>query len=116
MRILFTVSVCVLLFTLPALPQDGPKKINQHDALEAVAHRVAPEYPPIARQLKIQGVVEVEAEIGEDGSVERVKAVSGSPVLTKAAGDALMKWKFKPFTEAGKPIKVVSTLSFNFNL
>ena len=48
--------------------------------------------------------------------MEHVKAVSGSPVLTKAASDALMKWKFKPFAEDGKPVKAVVTMSFTFSL
>ncbi len=51
--------------------------------------------------------------IGENGSVEHVKTVSGSPALTKAASEALLKRKFKPFTEDGKTIKVVVTMSFN---
>ena len=116
MKFLFVAAASVMLFTAPAFPQDSPKKIPQRDAIEAVVHKTAPDYPVIARQLKIQGVVEVEAVIGEDGAVEHVKAVSGSPVLTKAAGDALMKWKFKPFAEGGKAIKVVTTISFTFNM
>ncbi|HTX38190.1 MAG TPA: energy transducer TonB [Bryobacteraceae bacterium] len=115
MRFLFF-ALSLMLFTTQAFPQGSPKKITQHDAMEAIAHKTAPDYPLIAKQLKIQGVVEVEAVIGEDGAVEHVKTVSGSPVLTKAAGDALLKWKFKPFTEDGKPIKVVATFSFTFNM
>ena len=100
----------------PALSQEGLKKISQHEATEAATRKVQPEYPAVAKQLHIQGVAEVEAVISEDGNVEHVKTVSGSPVLTKAASEALMKWKFKPFTEDGKPIKVAVTLSFTFNL
>ena len=116
MRFLSIVAVLLVLFAIPAFPQDSPKKITQHDAMDAVTNKVTPDYPAIAKQLKIQGVAEVEAVIGENGSVEHVKTVSGSPVLTKAASEALLKWKFKPFTEDGKPIKVVATLSFTFNM
>lgn len=116
MRFLAIVASSLMLFASQAFPQDGAKKITQHEAMSAVTNKIAPEYPPAARQLKIQGVVEIEAVIGESGSVEHVKAVSGSPVLTKAASDALMKWKFKPFAEDGKPVKAVVTMSFTFSL
>lgn len=114
MRSLCLLAVSLMLFASQAFPQDSPKRISQHDATEAAEHKVPPEYPAIAKQLKIQGIAEVEAVIGEDGAVEHVKTLSGSPVLTKAAGEALAKWKFKPFTEAGKPMKVVVAFSFTF--
>jgi protein TonB len=116
MRFLSIVACSLMLVTSRAFPQDGAKRVTQHEAMSAVISKIAPEYPPAARQLKIQGVVEIEAVIGENGSVEHVKAMSGSPVLTKAASDALMKWKFKPFTEDGKPVKAVVTMSFTFSL
>jgi TonB family protein len=82
----------------------------------AVTSKVGPDFPPMGRQLKIHGAAEVEATIGESGAVEHVKPVSGTPVLTKTASEALLKWKFKPFTEDGKPIKVTATFSFKFSL
>lgn len=116
MRLFFVIAVWLMLVARPGLSQDGLKKISQHEAMEATTHKVPPDYPAVAKQLHIQGTAEVEAVIGESGGVEHVKTVSGSPVLTKAASEALMKWKFKPFTEDGKAVKVVVTLSFTFNM
>ena len=36
--------------------------------------------------------------------------------LDRAALDAVEKWKFKPATLEGKPVKVFYTLTVNFNL
>jgi protein TonB len=94
---------------------DGPpKKVTQAEALGAVVTKVAPEYPPIARQLHISGNVTIEVVIAESGSVDNVSAVSGNPVLTKPAMDTLKKWKFKPFTANGAPVKAETQISIEF--
>jgi len=92
------------------------KKVSRADALQAITSKVQPEYPPVARQLKLQGVVELEAVVAEDGTVTKVNIVSGNPVLTKPASEALKKWKFKPFLEDGKPVSVVAPISLTFKL
>ena len=73
-----------------------------------------PEYPPIAKQLRIVGQVDLEAVVAVDGSVEKVNVLDGNPVLTKAGSEALMKWKFKPATADGKPVKALAPISFVF--
>jgi protein TonB len=96
--------------------QDNPRKLSKSEALSAIVSKTNPEYPPIARQLKLQGVVEVEALVAEDGSVETVNIVSGNPVLTRAAAAAVKKWKFTPLKEEGKPVKALAPLSLSFQL
>lgn len=96
--------------------QDAPKKISKAEALGAVASRVQPAYPSIARQLKVQGTVELNVTVKENGSVAKVDIVSGNPMLTVAAADALKLWKFRPFTEDGKAIEVVAPISVEFKL
>jgi protein TonB len=96
--------------------QDAPKKLSKAEAIGAVASKTAPEYPMVARQLKLEGTVEIEAMISEQGTVEEVKVVSGNPVLTKAASEAVKKWKFTPVLVGGKPVKAVAPLTINFKL
>lgn len=96
--------------------EEAARRISHAVALQSVTTKVVPEYSPIAKQLKIQGSVQLDAVIAEDGSVEKVDIVSGNPVLTKPAADALKKWHFKPFTEGDKPIKVIATFDFDFKM
>jgi protein TonB len=70
----------------------------------------------MARQLKIEGQVELEAIVAENGAVEKVNIVSGNPVLTRPAVDAIKKWKFSPFTDGGKVVKAVVPVSMSFKL
>ena len=62
----------------------------------AVRSRVSPMYPELAKRLKIDGVVRLEATVDADGKVTAVKTLSGSKALSQAAEDAVSKWKFVP--------------------
>jgi protein TonB len=99
-----------------ALAQDADLKVSNSEAMKAATSRVQPDYPAIAKQLHLEGAVEVEAHIAEDGSVESVKPVTGNAVLANAAVTATKRWKFTPFTAGGKNVKAVASLTFNFKL
>jgi len=113
-------AVRMSLFSLLALATvaygQAPKKVSKAEAVSAIASKTAPEYPPVARQLRIEGAVELEATVAEDGTVEDVNIVSGNPVLTKPAAAAVKKWKFTPFTEGGKPVKTIAPIVLTFKL
>jgi protein TonB len=99
-----------------ALWAEGPKKVSRSEAIAAATAKPQPAYPENARQLRMQGDVEVEAVIGENGVVENVTPVAGNPVLTRAAMDAVRRWKFTPFTDGGKAVKASAVLLFSFKL
>jgi TonB family protein len=99
-----------------ALAQDADLKVSNSEAMKAATAKVQPEYPAIAKQLHLEGAVEVEAHINEDGSVESVKPVTGNAVLANAAVAATKRWKFTPFTSNGKTVKAVAALTFNFKM
>jgi len=67
---------------------------------------VHPDYPPLARQARIQGQVQIDAVLDEQGNVIEVKVVSGPPLLYQAAVDALKKWKYEPTYLNDQPIAV----------
>jgi TonB family protein len=108
--------IFTFVFALAGFAQNSPKKVTQQEAVKAAISKVQPEYPPIARQLKVSGTVELEAVVDETGKVEQVKIISGNPILTAPASAALKRWKFTPFTEDGKPVKAVTSFNFNFRL
>jgi TonB family protein len=61
-----------------------------------VVARVAPEYPPLAVRMHIEGIVRVEASVRPNGSVKSTRILGGNPVLVDAAQIAVGKWKFEP--------------------
>lgn len=109
-------AAILILVSVAAMAQTEPKKISAADSMAAVKQKVMPEYPPAAKQLKIEGIVMVEALVNESGQVERVDIIKGNPVLTRPAADAVKHWRFAPFQDAGKPCKAVAQLSLTFKL
>jgi periplasmic protein TonB len=52
--------------------------------------------------------------IAKDGSVRDLKMVKGYFVLGRAAIDAVKQWRFKPYTQNGKPMEFQTTITINF--
>jgi protein TonB len=116
MKFVQTLIVLALAAALPLCAQDPPKKVSRGEALSAATTKVQPDYPPAARQLKIEGSVEVEAVVSETGAVEKVNILSGNPVLTRPAAEAVKRWKFTPFTADGKAVKALAPVMFTFKM
>lgn len=108
--------IALAVWSWAGFAQGEMKKVSRPEALAAAQTKVQPEYPPVARQLKVHGAAELEALVSEDGTVEKVTILSGNPVLTKPAAEALKKWKFRPFTSEGKPVKALAPVVFDFSL
>ena len=78
--------------------------------------KVQPTYPPLARSARIQGQVVLQAVIGKDGTIQNLRAVSGHPMLTPAAIDAVQQWRYKPYFLNGEPVEVDTQITVNFTL
>jgi TonB family protein len=53
-------------------------------------------YPSLARQARISGVVVVEAKLDDKGEVAEATAISGHPVLIPDCLANIRKWRFRP--------------------
>ena len=79
-------------------------------------HRVEPVYPPIAKSTGVQGTVLIKALISPDGRIEQAQVVSGSPLLSPAALEAIRQWKYRPYILNGGAIEVQTQITVNFAL
>lgn len=75
----------------------------------------APEYPKAASAAGIQGTVNVEVVVNEQGFVISAEALSGHNVLRKAAVDAAKQARFQPTTVNGQIVKVKGIIVYNFS-
>ena len=66
--------------------------------------------------MRMTGIVKVEVVVDEEGKVTEVQNTDGPTLLQAAAQDAVRKWKFRPFTRDGEPVKAMGFVSFNFSL
>jgi len=78
--------------------------------------RVQPEYPPLARQARIQGIVILRAIISREGRIEKLQLVSGHPMLVQAAIDAVRQWRYRPYLLNDQPVEVETQITVNFTL
>jgi len=78
--------------------------------------KIQPIYPQLARQLHIQGDVQLTALIAKDGSIEGLKVLSGHPWLIRAALDAVSQWRYKPYILNGSATEVETTIKVTFRL
>jgi periplasmic protein TonB len=77
-------------------------------------NRTMPDYPSLARQRALTGVVKLTAAIDERGNVKDVKYVSGDAVLAAAAKNAVWSWKYKPARLNGKAISATTEIQIVF--
>jgi TonB family protein len=102
----------------PPPPSTGQTRVKLGESVQAamIINHVAPEYPPIARQARVQGTVVLHAIIGSDGTVGQLLVLSGHPLLIQAALVAVRQWTYKPTLLDGKPVEVDTTISVPFVL
>ena len=86
------------------------------DASDIVARPVQPSYPLLARQMKVQGSVILQALIGRDGIIQNLRVVSGPHILASAAQDAVRQWHFKPHLEGSEPVETEAKITVNFTI
>jgi TonB family protein len=103
------VVVLVLLLGFAAQAQDGTS-LPTASAMARVTKKVAPAYPAAAKQLNIQGAMEVEVTVDASGSVEDAKVLKGNAMFSQSCLTAIRQWKFTPL-ESGK---FTTVIVFNF--
>ena len=69
-------------------------------------HRVEPIYPPLARQMRREGRVELQAIIATDGTIQSLEIVGGDVFFYLSAREAVSQWRYKPLILNGQPVEI----------
>jgi TonB family protein len=98
----------------------GKVKLTEYDTPPIPEKNPMPTYPYNYRKSGIQGVVVLEVEVTEYGSVGEVKVMksllSEEGSLDEAAVNAVKDWKFKPALLKNKPVKSRVNIPIPFTL
>jgi TonB family protein len=86
------------------------------DTAQMVERPVEPNYPMLAKQMKVQGSVVLQALIGREGAIQDLRVLSGPVILSTAAMDAVRQWRFRPYFEAGQAVETEARITVNFTI
>ena len=76
-----------------ALQIQGQVELNE--AGRKIKTRVAPEYPELAKRLRVYGIARVRFTVTPEGAVKEVHDLGGNPVLVEALIQAVKQWKYE---------------------
>lgn len=108
-------------FVTPETTAGVTNKAAEHVQLSAgtaavVTRSVKPNYPMLARQMKVQGSVILQALIGRDGLIQDLHVLSGPPILANAAEEAVKQWHFKPHYQGAEAVETLAQITVNFTI
>jgi TonB family protein len=101
--------VCLLPGTLLLGLALASSPLSAQEERRALSKSV-PEYPELARRMKLAGIVKVEITIAPNGTVLKAVVKGGHPLLGESAVAAAKRWKFSPSNAESTQI-----LTFKFN-
>ena len=100
----------------PATAAQQPIRVGGDVQMAKLMKKVVPSYPPLARSARISGVVRLIGTIARDGTLRNLQLVSGHPLLTRAAIEAVRQWIYQPTLLNGEPVEVIAPIEVNFTL
>jgi TonB family protein len=86
------------------------------DVIWVPEHMVSIEYPLLALQSQMVGVVKVSCMLREDGSLTDAKVLSGPLLLGHAVLGRIGEWRFRRVGGSSPPPPAAVTLTFTFRL
>jgi protein TonB len=102
----------------PTLIAPPPKRIriSQGVIQGLCTNRVAPVYPKLALNARVQGNVQLKAIISKTGEVTDLQVLSGHPLLVPAALNAVRQWHYRPYLLNGDPVEIETNITVNFSI
>ena len=97
--------LCLSSYAQEPIKHDKPIRVACPIPFHRIVKKVQPLYPPLARQLGVQGKVRLRVLIARDGTVKTISVMSGHPLLIQSATDAIAQWQYKPLLINEKPIE-----------
>ena len=100
----------VLKASMPLAPFSKPAQIVPSQLI----FKVPPVFPAQATIMGLHGDVVVSARVTKTGSVTDVQTLSGEPILSNAAINAVKQWRYKPSLRDGVPVDSRVEITFRF--
>ncbi len=69
---------------------------------------------PVCPETRARGKVSLQAVVGYDGAVNRVRVLTGDRTLAAAAIEAVRQWRYEPFSGAIPPLERETNITISF--
>ena len=69
---------------------------------------------PVYPDVRARGVVALTARVDSDGTVRRVRIISGDRALAAAAVRAIRQWRYRPYLKDGQPVATETNIVISF--
>jgi TonB family protein len=99
-----------------AVPDASARVTLPPATAERVSRSVKPDYPVLAKQMKVQGAVVLQALIDKAGNIQELHVVTGPAILASAAQEAVKQWRFKPYFQQGQAVETEARITVNFTI
>jgi protein TonB len=112
-------KVCLfgcLAVLIPLYGQEKSLQVTEQELRKAAVYKPEPEYPAVARQLRVVGEVELLVSVDPTGQVEKVTVTRGNTLLAGPCAQAMKKWRFNPFHVDGQAAHAVGPVKFTFQM
>lgn len=106
---------CLALLA-PVNGQDKNLQVTEQELRKAALYKPEPEYPAVARQIRLAGEVELLVSVDPTGQVEKVTVTRGNTLLAGPCAQAMKKWKFAPFLADGQAAHAAGPIKFSFKM
>jgi TonB family protein len=100
----------------PPDPPKPPRVISKGVITGLAISLPKPNYPALAKQIRLQGQVSVQVLVDESGKVLSAKALNGHPLLLVEAQRAALQARFAPTKLSDQPVRVSGVITYNFVL
>ncbi len=104
--------------SLPQAALSGIFSVGDLDGQLVPLAQFPPTYPYGAKRRQVEGWVKLQFVVNERGMVEDIRVIAAEPkgVFESAARQAVSRWRFKPGTIGGSPVKTRVELPIKFSL
>jgi protein TonB len=111
---LFTPLIAMTMAAALFAQGEQPLRVDSLVQERKLLHGPWPVYPKVAVEARIGGTVKLEVLIGEGGTVNRIRLISGHPFLAPVAIAAVKHWEYIPTLRSGLPVAVLTTVNVHF--
>jgi TonB family protein len=94
----------------------GGVPVDADEMQRHLEHSVPPVYPDVARKAGVEGDVLLRVYVSSEGRVTNLKVLEGSPILARAAVEAVQRWQYHALKVNGQPVAAVTTMIVSFRL